>query len=796
GGIRVWETLRGRQLFFFHDEHYAGVSALAFAPDLRSLLISAGGAEYVLDLPPLEDEDSALSPEGPPPGALAAYRGRDFSLAASDDGSLILRDEHTGTELFRYYCLAGENGPWLCMGSGAWYDTGGGTARADAVLLLEAWGRERPLSCFAELLFRPGLLSPDRTAPFPDSLLEKRQEPPRLRFKGEVLMRPDGREAELSVTVSGQKGAEALAVLYRRDKAGHEFPVMLFPLQGPGKDARSYDTVVKLPLEPGENHMGLSVFNRERTVESERLWVSCYAKPDTVYAVSEADAALPLLHVVSDSSGNAQGRAEFDALLSRQDQGELYSAVETHNGLGGLLDAVFSSDDVLLFFLDAADSEGDFSFLSADGDGGVHKLDFLRSLPRLGSEKNIFIFNLNFEGPESGIVSSGADDRLEAAFRRLVRWLEPSPVLLAPSPPEASGQGAAAFFAVMNEGGEPYPAVSTVFAGMERLLAEQGRLSLAFLPESRLYGDLRIIDRDAGRGVSVPGGGSGGSPGASLFSGLSLQGLSLQGLRPGLGVSFAELDPANYRDFNPRALAAMGVEPYMILYLSGRNLYLNGQYDKAIEEYTRSIGLNAAFAAVYAARGNAYNRKGDFGPAVGDYSRALRLEPDSAEVYNYRGFAYAAGGDFGRAIEDYSRAIGGRTGYADAYYNRARAYEGRGEHEKAIADYSKVIELEPRNASAYNRRGCVFYDLFDDDRAIRDFGEAIRLASGNAVYYHNRGNAWYSKGDYERALADLNQALALDPRYVSAYRSRAAVWQKKGNTANASRDLEAALGTR
>jgi Flp pilus assembly protein TadD len=737
GGIRLWETLKGRQLFFFQNDNYAGVSSLAFASGMKSLVISAAGNEYSLDLSSLDLHDSAYQEPG-------------FSLIAAKDGSLVLRDENSGTELFRYYCFSGEGGPWLCMGRGACYDTGGEGIAADNFLLLKAWGKERPLACFAELLFRPGLLAAAGPSAIPDSLLEKQHEPPRLRYKGEVLVSPDGQEAEVTVTVSGQKGGEALAVLYRRDRRGREFPITLFPLR-PEKDTRSYDAVVRLPLEPGENHIGLSVFNQEHTVESGRLWFSCYAKEAPGLPAAPGK---PVLHVVSASGENTGFREELETFLSRQERGELYSAVKIHTGLAGLSGTVFPAGDILLFFLELggpADFGGDFSFAQADGksDGAGSKLAFLRTLPRLDSEKNIFIFN--FERREGSAVSSAAG--LEAAFQRLVRWLGPAPVLLS----EASGQAGAAFFAVVNGSVEPYLTVSGVFGGMEQALA--GRLLFSSLPGGPLSGDFRIIDRYAGQEMSpsVPARPGGSVP--SLFSGL-------QSLRSGSGVNFAELDPANYQDFNPGVLAAMGVERYMILYLSGQNLYRNKQYDRAIEEYTKSIGLNASFAGVYAARGNAHNRKGNFGPAIEDYTRALRIEPNSAEVYNYRGFAYAAGGEFTRAVEDYSRAIGGRSGYADAYYNRARAYESLGEYRSAIGDYSRLIELEPRNASAYNRRGCVFYDLLDDDLAIRDFSEAIRLSPDNAVYYRNRGNAWSGKGDYERARADLNQARKLDPRYA------------------------------
>jgi tetratricopeptide (TPR) repeat protein len=56
-------------------------------------------------------------------------------------------------------------------------------------------------------------------------------------------------------------------------------------------------------------------------------------------------------------------------------------------------------------------------------------------------------------------------------------------------------------------------------------------------------------------------------------------------------------------------------------------------------------------------RANAYDRKGDYEKAIDDYTRLLQLDSDSPNLLNSRGNAYTGKGDYAHAIADYSRSI-------------------------------------------------------------------------------------------------------------------------------------------
>ena len=196
---------------------------------------------------------------------------------------------------------------------------------------------------------------------------------------------------------------------------------------------------------------------------------------------------------------------------------------------------------------------------------------------------------------------------------------------------------------------------------------------------------------------------------------------------PSGGINVWELNPVNYEKVNQEAMVGMGMSPYYVAFLAGEKQYRDGDYDKAISEYSRSISLKADYADAYVSRGNARRKKGDHNRAIEDYNSALAINREYAEVYNYRGFLYAARRDYRRAVEDYTQAIRYKADYVDAYFNRAYAYGKINSWDLSIADYTQVIRLEPSNSIAYNERGKAFSSKGETVRAREDYAMAERL---------------------------------------------------------------------
>ena len=72
----------------------------------------------------------------------------------------------------------------------------------------------------------------------------------------------------------------------------------------------------------------------------------------------------------------------------------------------------------------------------------------------------------------------------------------------------------------------------------------------------------------------------------------------------------------------------------------GNRYSRNGVYEQAIEDYTRAIELDEAFAEAYFNRGVSYYELGQYQEAITDLSQAIRLDPADDNYYSRRSLAY------------------------------------------------------------------------------------------------------------------------------------------------------------
>ena len=115
---------------------------------------------------------------------------------------------------------------------------------------------------------------------------------------------------------------------------------------------------------------------------------------------------------------------------------------------------------------------------------------------------------------------------------------------------------------------------------------------------------------------------------------------------------------------------------------------------QSIAYFNEAIALNpdkpTLFTAYYN-RGVAYFRQGDYDHAVEDYTKALELSPDEAEVYFDRGIAHSHNREFDHAIYDYTQALIRKPNYAEVHHNRGVAYRIIGKHDKALRTLTRPL---------------------------------------------------------------------------------------------------------
>jgi tetratricopeptide (TPR) repeat protein len=243
--------------------------------------------------------------------------------------------------------------------------------------------------------------------------------------------------------------------------------------------------------------------------------------------------------------------------------------------------------------------------------------------------------------------------------------------------------------------------------------------------------------------------------------------------------------------------------------VSGYDKYLQGNWQAAIADYDRAIGLQPRSTTGYLYRGLATVELGQYRKAISDYDRALQLDNKLAEAHVYRGVATIAQANLDRsnsgdtrplAIADFNLAITLNSNYATAFYHRGRAYLDLGDYRdssyyylQASEDFDLAISFKPQDPIFYDGRGLAKIALGNFQSAVIDLNRAVSLQPQFPIAYIHRAIAKNRLGDRAGALNDFNRALQIDPKFAFGYQQRGVFQSNQGESELAIIDLDRAI---
>jgi TolB-like protein/DNA-binding winged helix-turn-helix (wHTH) protein/tetratricopeptide (TPR) repeat protein len=111
--------------------------------------------------------------------------------------------------------------------------------------------------------------------------------------------------------------------------------------------------------------------------------------------------------------------------------------------------------------------------------------------------------------------------------------------------------------------------------------------------------------------------------------------------------------------------------------------FLSHNYDRTIEECTKTIEMDASFGPAYVYRGLAYEQKGMLDKAIADFETAGRLQ-ERPSILGALGHAYAVSGQKAKALSILSEPKGTSTKRYFPPFHRALIHVGLGQNEEAI----------------------------------------------------------------------------------------------------------------
>ena len=255
------------------------------------------------------------------------------------------------------------------------------------------------------------------------------------------------------------------------------------------------------------------------------------------------------------------------------------------------------------------------------------------------------------------------------------------------------------------------------------------------------------------------------------------------------------------------------------------------EIDKAIDDYSESLFRNPRDPIVLRSRGIAYYERkgpGDAVRAVDDFSKAIGLDDAVSLSYYFRGFAYFEMGDrfHEDALADAMRAheldpdnpennramclmlaathqAEGAMPYCDvaveggaewARFSRGTAYLQLGGTEalsKAIEDFNELLGDDPDHVGAYLHRGMAYFRLGEThvERAFDDFHQILAINSDHTGALNNL--CWFMSlaGRAEEGLPYCERALSIKPDHYLTYDSRGLAHALLGDSEKAIEDF-------
>ncbi len=164
---------------------------------------------------------------------------------------------------------------------------------------------------------------------------------------------------------------------------------------------------------------------------------------------------------------------------------------------------------------------------------------------------------------------------------------------------------------------------------------------------------------------------------------------------------------------------------------NGVTFFKQGQYQNAIDAFSKLIKIAPDHADAYKNRGVSYMKQKKYDPAIEDFLKAKELFPELKGLYSNLGVAYYYKKDYEQAIKSYDIELEMAPENYVAYFNRALCLAELGKNHNALDDLEKTLNLKPDFYWAICYKADLLAENGDDINAIKAYKLAIQQDSKN-----------------------------------------------------------------
>ncbi|KAL7691994.1 putative serine/threonine-protein kinase Rad53 [Plasmopara halstedii] len=207
----------------------------------------------------------------------------------------------------------------------------------------------------------------------------------------------------------------------------------------------------------------------------------------------------------------------------------------------------------------------------------------------------------------------------------------------------------------------------------------------------------------------------------------------------------------------------------------------NGEFHRAIDEFTEAISLDRKRAGYYADRSSAYMEAMMFEKAADDAFRCVRYNPYDVTGYLQHGLALKALGKYKEAIASLRKGL-----QVDPKFTKIRGIINETENllKKRLKGKNATTVLRQMTAVEFaklkQKDGDDALRKKDFRFAIECYTKALELSPKNDWIYLHRSIAYAACGDHSKAIEDASKCIRINYRQVEGYYRLALVLHASG----------------
>lgn len=176
--------------------------------------------------------------------------------------------------------------------------------------------------------------------------------------------------------------------------------------------------------------------------------------------------------------------------------------------------------------------------------------------------------------------------------------------------------------------------------------------------------------------------------------------------------------------------------------------------------------------------GLSYLNEKNYEEAVSQFKRAIGINSESAVAHFNLGFTYDMMGKYDLALASYKKANQLKYNYIDAMYNLGLLYSKMNDHFLAMQQFKKILKIDPNHYESCMALGLTYDDMGDIENAINEYDKAITIDPTKTEAYTNKAACYSLQGKNQEALYAYDQILELDPNNPRIHFNIAVLYQK------------------